>query len=120
HTGSLRDYTPAACGTSFRVGGTTGCGCNKRHANRGRRSASRGRRSRLGPSDTASWTARSSEAFGAWRAEIRGALTRLVDNGFLDSKTDLEAASSEMLAAVQGGLLLSKTERDSRPLRVAL
>ena len=59
-------------------------------------------------------------AFAAWRGAITAALRRLVENGQLDPAADLDALATATLAAVQGGLLLAKTERDSRPLRIAL
>lgn len=61
-----------------------------------------------------------SDAFGAWREAIGGALRRLRDNGLLASDADLEALSTVTLAAIQGGLLLAKTTRDSTQLRTAL
>jgi TetR/AcrR family transcriptional repressor of nem operon len=61
-----------------------------------------------------------SEAFGTWREAISGALLRLRDNGFLAGDADLNALSTIMLAAIQGGLLLAKTTRDSGQLRTAL
>jgi AcrR family transcriptional regulator len=57
-----------------------------------------------------------SEAFRAWSDAIRGALTRLRQNGLLAS----DALTTSMLAAIEGGLLLAKTSRDSRQLRTAL
>jgi TetR/AcrR family transcriptional repressor of nem operon len=44
----------------------------------------------------------------------------LRDNGLLAPDADLEALTTVTLAAVQGGLLLAKTSRDSSQLRVAL
>jgi hypothetical protein len=61
-----------------------------------------------------------SEAFRAWSDAIRGALTRLRQNGLLASDADLDALTTSMLAAIEGGLLLAKTSRDSRQLRTAL
>lgn len=61
-----------------------------------------------------------SEAFATWREAISGALRRLRDNGLLGSDADLDTLSTIMLAAIQGGLLLAKTTRDSRQLRTAL
>lgn len=61
-----------------------------------------------------------SEAFQAWREVIRGALERLRDNGLLEPDADLEALTTSMLTAIQGGLLLAKTSRDSGQLRAAL
>jgi TetR/AcrR family transcriptional regulator, transcriptional repressor for nem operon len=63
---------------------------------------------------------RLASAFGVWRDGIASALRRLVDNGHLDPAADLESLTTATLAAVQGGLLLAKTERRSATLRVAL
>ena len=38
----------------------------------------------------------------------------------LDRDADVDALATGMLAAIQGGLLLAKTARDSAPLRLAL
>ena len=48
------------------------------------------------------------DAFNSWREAISGALA------------DLEALTTTTLAAIQGGLLLAKTTRDSSQLRAAL
>jgi TetR/AcrR family transcriptional regulator, transcriptional repressor for nem operon len=61
-----------------------------------------------------------SEAFQAWRDAIRGALLRLQQNGLIAAGVDLDALTTITLAAIQGGLLLSKTARDARQLRIAL
>jgi AcrR family transcriptional regulator len=61
-----------------------------------------------------------SQAFRAWSDAIRGALFRLRDNGLIAADTDLDALTTVTLSAVQGGLLLSKTSRDSEQLRTAL
>jgi AcrR family transcriptional regulator len=61
-----------------------------------------------------------SDAFQSWRDAIGGALERLRDNRLLASDADLEGLTTTMLAAIQGGLLLAKTSRDSSQLRVAL
>ncbi|HWF24819.1 MAG TPA: TetR/AcrR family transcriptional regulator [Solirubrobacteraceae bacterium] len=61
-----------------------------------------------------------SDAFQSWRDAIGGALRRLRDNGLLAPDADLEALTTMTLAAVQGGLLLAKTSRDSSQLRAAL
>jgi AcrR family transcriptional regulator len=60
------------------------------------------------------------DAFESWRAAIGGALARLRDNGLLARDADLEALTTTTLAAIQGGLLLAKTSRDSAQLRAAL
>ncbi|MGN6169476.1 MAG: TetR/AcrR family transcriptional regulator [Solirubrobacteraceae bacterium] len=61
-----------------------------------------------------------SEAFRAWSHAIRGALTRLRDNGLISAEADLDALTTITLSAIQGGLLLAKTSRDPAQLRTAL
>jgi TetR/AcrR family transcriptional regulator, transcriptional repressor for nem operon len=61
-----------------------------------------------------------SEAFDRWRQAIAGALTRLQERRLLASDADLEALTTTTLAAIQGGLLLAKTGRDSTQLKAAL
>ncbi len=61
-----------------------------------------------------------SDTFEAWREAIHGALSRLRDRGLLRPDADLEALATMTLAAIQGGLLLAKTSRDSGRLRTAL
>ncbi|MEA2161645.1 MAG: TetR/AcrR family transcriptional regulator, transcriptional repressor for nem operon [Solirubrobacteraceae bacterium] len=61
-----------------------------------------------------------STAFGEWREAIRGALRRLRDAHLLAADADLEVLTTLTLAAIQGGLLLAKTDRDSAQLRAAL
>lgn len=60
------------------------------------------------------------DAFESWRAAIGGALVRLRENHLLAADADLEALTTTTLAAIQGGLLLAKTSRDSALLRAAL
>jgi TetR/AcrR family transcriptional regulator, transcriptional repressor for nem operon len=59
------------------------------------------------------------DAFESWRAAIGGALARLRQNHLLAADADLEALTTTTLAAIQGGLLLAKTSRDSAQLRAA-
>jgi TetR/AcrR family transcriptional regulator, transcriptional repressor for nem operon len=61
-----------------------------------------------------------SDAFNTWRAAIGSALARLRDKRLLASDADLEALTITTLAAIQGGLLLAKTSRDSSQLQAAL
>jgi TetR/AcrR family transcriptional regulator, transcriptional repressor for nem operon len=61
-----------------------------------------------------------SDAFRSWREAIGGALARLRDKRILAPDADLEALTTTTLAAIQGGLLLAKTTRDSSQLRAAL
>ncbi|MBV8940287.1 MAG: hypothetical protein JO240_00980, partial [Solirubrobacterales bacterium] len=51
---------------------------------------------------------------------IRGALTRLRDTGQISADADLDALTTRMLSAIQGGLLLAKASRDANQLRIAL
>lgn len=59
-------------------------------------------------------------SFARWEAEIAEILTRLKRNGRLRRGADVPALAGATLAAIQGGLLLSKTFRDPIPLRRAL
>jgi AcrR family transcriptional regulator len=61
-----------------------------------------------------------SDAFQAWRDAISGALGRLRDNKLIARDADLEKLTTITLSAIEGGLLLAKTTRDSSQLRVAL
>jgi AcrR family transcriptional regulator len=61
-----------------------------------------------------------SDAFERWREAIGGTLARLQDNGLLAGDADLGSLTTTTLAAIQGGLLLAKTSRDSAQLRAAL
>jgi AcrR family transcriptional regulator len=61
-----------------------------------------------------------SEAFRAWSDAIRGALSRLRENGYISSDADLEILTTITLSAIQGGLLLAKTSRDADQLRISL
>lgn len=61
-----------------------------------------------------------SEAFQAWSDSIKGALTRLRDNGLLSATVNLDELTTLMLSAIQGGLLLAKTSRDVDKLRTVM
>jgi TetR/AcrR family transcriptional regulator, transcriptional repressor for nem operon len=61
-----------------------------------------------------------SEAFRAWSDAIHGALARLRDNDLISADADLETLTTFTLSAIQGGLLLAKTSRDTDQLRAAL
>jgi TetR/AcrR family transcriptional repressor of nem operon len=60
------------------------------------------------------------DAFESWRAAIGGALDRLRQNHLLAADADLETLTTTTLAAIQGGLLLAKTSRNSAQFRAAL
>ncbi|MFI5695333.1 TetR/AcrR family transcriptional regulator [Kribbella sp. NPDC051586] len=59
-------------------------------------------------------------AFTQWEALIRGGLTEMQQRGELAGSADPAALAVAMLAAVQGGLLLSQVRRDPAPLRIAV
>jgi AcrR family transcriptional regulator len=61
-----------------------------------------------------------SAAFFAWRMAILGALESLQEGKLLAADADLEWLTTITLSAIEGGLLLAKTMRDSMQLRVAL
>ena len=61
-----------------------------------------------------------SDAFRTWRHAIGGALVRLRGNGLLAHDADIEGLTTSTLAAIQGGLLLGKTTRDTAQVRTAL
>ncbi|MGE2767193.1 TetR/AcrR family transcriptional regulator [Rhodococcus sp. 1.20] len=58
--------------------------------------------------------------FERWEAPIRDGLARMRARGDLRPDTDTDALALALLAALQGGLLLTQTRRDTAPLRVAL
>lgn len=62
---------------------------------------------------------RLSESFEAWSAIIKSGLDRMKAQGRIVSSADTDAIAIAVLAAIQGGLLLSKTARNSRPLELA-
>jgi hypothetical protein len=53
-----------------------------------------------------------SEHFTEWRGLLGAALERMRDNGALVSDVDVKALATGLLAAVEGGYLLSQTGRD--------
>jgi TetR/AcrR family transcriptional repressor of nem operon len=59
-------------------------------------------------------------SFAAWEALLREGLSTMQDHGILPSTLDLDRAALALLAAVQGGLLLSQTRRDTLALEAAL
>lgn len=59
-------------------------------------------------------------SFAAWSATIEEGLHRMQEAGRLERSLDVGALAIAVLAAVQGGILLSKTARDTRPLELAL
>jgi TetR/AcrR family transcriptional repressor of nem operon len=59
-------------------------------------------------------------AFTLWEDLIRDGLQRMQDRGELPKTADPHALAVAMLAAVQGGLLLSQVRRDPAPLQLAV
>ena len=58
--------------------------------------------------------------FTSWRVRIAAAYQRLVDEGDLRPEADVEALAASTLAAVEGGLLLCKSQRSTVALRAIL
>ncbi|MFF0268189.1 TetR/AcrR family transcriptional regulator [Kribbella sp. NPDC004536] len=59
-------------------------------------------------------------AFAQWQELIRVGLTDMQSRGELAAEADPDELAVAMLAAVQGGLLLSQVSRDPAPLRIAV
>lgn len=59
-------------------------------------------------------------AFDEWEGAIRAGLRRMRARGELRADADPDRLAMALLAAVQGGLLLSQTARDTAPLEAAL
>lgn len=60
------------------------------------------------------------EHFAEWRALLAQAVERMRDNGVLTDDVDSKALATGLLAAVEGGYLLSQTGRDPRLMQSAL
>ena len=60
------------------------------------------------------------QAMGAWRTKLADGIRRMRDGGRLNASVDAERMAAAILAAVQGGLMLSQPERSSWPLEAAL
>ncbi|NIL56928.1 TetR/AcrR family transcriptional regulator [Salinispora arenicola] len=60
------------------------------------------------------------KCFTAWASPLLMGLTAMRDQGRLRPDADPDALAEAIMAALQGGLLLSKTYRSSRPLARAL
>ncbi|MFF0794299.1 TetR/AcrR family transcriptional regulator [Streptomyces spiralis] len=58
--------------------------------------------------------------FTAWQDLIEAGLVRMRDSGVLRPDADTQALATGIMAALQGGYLLSQTARDVHPMRVAL
>lgn len=59
-------------------------------------------------------------SFERWEAPIRDGLARMRARGDLRPDTDTDALALALLAALQGGLLLTQTRRNTAPLRAGL
>jgi TetR/AcrR family transcriptional regulator, transcriptional repressor for nem operon len=59
-------------------------------------------------------------AFGRWISAIRDGLQAMQDRGELRGDADVPRLAFALMAAVEGGLLLAKTQRDVAPLEAAL
>ncbi len=60
------------------------------------------------------------EGFKRWEATIQSGIREMHARGRLAPATDPDTLALALLAAVQGGLLLTQIERDTRPLEAAL
>jgi AcrR family transcriptional regulator len=61
-----------------------------------------------------------SEHFAQWRALLSAALERMRNHGVLRTEADTRTLATGLLAAVEGGYLLSQTGRDPRLMQAAL
>ena len=59
-------------------------------------------------------------SFSTWRVQIEHGLVKMRDRGELSASADPRDLALALLSAVEGGLLLAKTTRSSRPLEIAL
>jgi TetR/AcrR family transcriptional repressor of nem operon len=59
-------------------------------------------------------------AFGAWQALFTDLFTRLRERGELQPATDPAALATALLAALEGGQILSQTRKDATSLRIAI
>ena len=59
------------------------------------------------------------DGFATWRRQLESGLVRMRDRGELSQDANPASIALAVLAAVQGGLLLSKGERSNRPLEAA-
>jgi TetR/AcrR family transcriptional repressor of nem operon len=60
------------------------------------------------------------EGFARWRAQFREGFTAMRDRGQLRPDADVDQLATSLMAAFQGGLLLTQAARDVQPLRQAL
>jgi TetR/AcrR family transcriptional regulator, transcriptional repressor for nem operon len=60
------------------------------------------------------------EGFKRWEATVQSGLREMHARGRLTPDTDPDTLALALLAALQGGLLLTQIERDTKPLEAAL
>jgi TetR/AcrR family transcriptional repressor of nem operon len=60
------------------------------------------------------------DSFGRWREHLRRGLDSMQRSGRLDTSADPDRLATATLAAIQGGLLLTQTNRDPTQLAIAL
>jgi TetR/AcrR family transcriptional regulator, transcriptional repressor for nem operon len=60
------------------------------------------------------------DGFARWRAQFREGLIGMQDRGQLRPDADVDRLATSLMAAFQGGLLLTQAARDVQPLREAL
>lgn len=60
------------------------------------------------------------EGFARWRAQFNDGLSAMRDRGRLRPDADVDQLATSLMAAFQGGLLLTQAARDVQPLRQAL
>ena len=59
-------------------------------------------------------------AMTQWRVKLADGIRRMRDTGHVEASVDPDRLATAILAAVQGGLMLSQPERSSWPLEAAL
>ena len=69
--------------------------------------------------DTAASQA-TSRAFDTWCSALSAGMQRIIDSGELSASSHADSLALGLLAALQGGLLLSKATQSARPLEVSL
>jgi len=63
---------------------------------------------------------RLAKAFAAWQEAIESGLRRMRERGDLAADEDVTALAGALLAAIQGGMLLSQVNQDATPYRRAV
>jgi TetR/AcrR family transcriptional regulator, transcriptional repressor for nem operon len=63
---------------------------------------------------------RLADSFSMWRDRIENGLAKMQERGEVSASSDPRDLAFALLSAVEGGLLLAKTTRSSRPLEIAL